>query len=199
MRKPREYLAKEPGDIVEMDTLDVRPLPGLMVKHFTARDTVSRWDVIQASSQATAASATRFVNAVVARMLFPVRAIQIDGGSEFQSVFEEECRRLDIRLFVLPARSPKLNGHVERAHRTHTHTEEFYEVTDTDFDIQSLNQALLKWEKVYNTIRPHQSLNYLTPQKFLELNKSTKEKEKVSGIYWDCCRSTSVSKLKRDA
>ena len=136
MRKPREYLAKEPGDIVEMDTLDVRPLPGLMVKHFTARDTVSRWDVIQAFSQATAASATRFVNAVVARMLFPVRAIQIDGGSEFQSVFEEECRRLDIRLFVLPARSPKLNGHVERAHRTHTHTEEFYEVTDTDFDIQ---------------------------------------------------------------
>jgi len=40
--------------------------------------------------------------------------------------FEAECQRRGIRLFVLPPRSPKLNGHVERAHRTHT--EEFCEV-----------------------------------------------------------------------
>jgi hypothetical protein len=26
VRKPKEYVAKEPGDIVEVDTLDVRPL-----------------------------------------------------------------------------------------------------------------------------------------------------------------------------
>jgi len=31
-----------------------------------------------------------------------------------------------------------------------------------------LNQALLKWEKVYNTIRPHQALGYLTPLEFLK-------------------------------
>jgi len=58
-------------------------------------------------------------------MPFPIRAIQVDGGSEFQDVFEEECQRRGIKLFVLPPRSPKLNGHVERAQRTHT--EEFYE------------------------------------------------------------------------
>jgi transposase InsO family protein len=110
-------------------------------------------------------------------MPFPVKAIQVDGGSEFQSVFEEACCRLGIRLFVLPPRSPKLNGHVERAHRTHT--EEFYEVTEAEFDIRSLNKALLKWEKVYNTIRPHQALKYLTPQQYLELRR----KEKVYGIY----------------
>ncbi len=43
--------------------------------------------------------------------------------------------------------SPKLNGHVERAQRTHT--EEFYEVTEASFEIGELNQALLEWEKVY--------------------------------------------------
>ena len=37
VRKPREYVAKKPGDIVEVDTLDVRPLPGVILKHFTAR------------------------------------------------------------------------------------------------------------------------------------------------------------------
>ena len=57
----------------------------------------------------------------------PVRAIQVDGGSEFQAVFEEACQARGIPLFVLPPRSPKLNECVERAQRTHT--EEFYEVT----------------------------------------------------------------------
>ena len=42
IRKPKEYVAKEPGDIVQVDTLDVRPLPGVDFKQFTARDVVSR-------------------------------------------------------------------------------------------------------------------------------------------------------------
>ena len=181
VRKPKEYIAREAGDIVEVDTLDVRPLPGVSIKHFTARDVISRWDVIEASSRATASSAAHFINSVVERMPFRVKAIQVDGGSEFQNIFEETCQKLGIRLFVLPPRSPKLNGHVERAHRTHT--EEFYEVTDSEFDIQSLNAALRHWEMTYNTIRPHQALCYLTPHKYLMQNYSMNGKEKVYGIY----------------
>lgn len=181
VRKPKEYVARLPGDIVEVDTMDVRPLPGVIIKHFSARDIVSRWDVVEASSRATAPAATRFIASIQARMPFPVRAIQVDGGSEFQSVFEETCQRLGIRLFVLPPRSPKLNGHVERANRTHT--EEFYEVTDSEFDIASLNPALHHWEMVYNTVRPHQALGYLTPHQYLLHNHSINGKEKVYGIY----------------
>ena len=113
-------------------------------------------------------------------MPFPIKAIQVDGGSEFQDAFEEECQRTGMELFVLPPRSPKLNGYVERAQRTHT--EEFYEVTDTSFEIAELNQALLKWEKVYNTVRPHQALGYLTPQEFLKYHQQNKRKEEVSLI-----------------
>ena len=165
IRKPKEYQARFPGGIVQVDTLDVRPLPGVILKHFTARDVVSRWDVIEVYGRATAVTATRFLDAVLARMPFPVKAIQVDGGSEFQAVFEEACQRRGIRLFVLPPRSPKLNGHVERAHRTHT--EEFYEVYDGDLDLTTLNHALRDWEHVYNAVRPHQSLKYLTPKQFL--------------------------------
>lgn len=177
-RKPREYLAKEPGDIVELDVMDIRPLPGVTIKHFTARDVVSRWDVVEAHTRATATAATGFMETLLSRMPFLIRAIQVDGGSEFQSIFEEECRRLGIRLFVLPPHSPKLNGHVERAHRTHT--EEFYEVTDCSFEIAELNQALREWEKVYNSVRPHQSLDYLTPEKFLQRYQENKRRR--SGV-----------------
>jgi transposase InsO family protein len=181
VRKPKEYVAKEPGDIIQVDTMDVRPLPGVIFKHFAARDVVSRWDVIEATRQATAASAAGFIKSILARMPFKVKAIQVDGGSEFQSVFEETCQKHGIRLFVLPPRSPKLNGHVERSNRTHT--EEFYEVTDCEFEIAPLNKALVDWELVYNVIRPHQALGYLTPHQYLKQNYSIDGKEKVYGIY----------------
>lgn len=48
IRKPKGYRIRRPGDLVQVDTLDVRPLPGKVIKQFTARDMVSRWDVIEA-------------------------------------------------------------------------------------------------------------------------------------------------------
>jgi putative transposase len=175
IRKPKDYQVVQPGDLIQLDTLDIRPLPGVVLKHFTARDMISRWDVVGVYSRATASTAAHFLDKLGQRMPFTIRGIQVDGGSEFEAIFEEECRRRNIRLFVLPPRSPKLNGYVERAHRTHT--EEFYEVTDSSFDLADLREQLLKWEQIYNTIRPHQSLGYLTPLKFLEQWKEDNRKE----------------------
>jgi transposase InsO family protein len=105
------------------------------------------------------------LDALADRMPFPVRAISVDNGSEFMADFEAECERRSIRLFVLPPRSPKLNGAVERANRTHT--EEFYEVTDAEPELADLQAALRDWETTYNTIRPHQALGYRTPAEYL--------------------------------
>jgi len=166
IRKPKDYQASVMGDIVQLDTMDLRPLPGVILKHFTAHDVVSRWNVMDVRMSASATTAAQFLETIKQRMPFRIKAIQVDGGSEFQALFEAECQRQGIKLFVLPPRSPKLNGGVERAHRTHT--EEFYEITDSAFDLAEIRHELLKWECVYNTIRPHQALGYLTPQKFLE-------------------------------
>lgn len=158
-------MGRAPGDLVELDTLDVRPLPGVVRKHLTARDCVSRWDVLEVYSQGTAATAPRFLEALEARMPFPIQALQVDGGSEFAAGFEEACQRRGLRLFVLPPRSPKLNGHVERAQRTHT--EEFYECYEGEGELSALRPALRAWEDTYNHVRPHQALGYLTPAEFL--------------------------------
>jgi len=173
LRKPADYAVEKPGDLVQLDTMDLRPAPGVVLKQFTARDVVSRWDVIEVHGRATSTAARLFLDTLQRRLPFPLRALQVDGGSEFAAVFEEACRQRGLRLFVLPPRSPKLNGRVERANRTHT--EEFYELTPCAFSIAELNQELQDWERTYNTVRPHQALAYLTPQEFLAHSSSQRK------------------------
>jgi putative transposase len=113
VRKPGHYMAERPGDLVQVDTLDVRPFPWITLKQFTARDVISKWDVIEARRRATATAAKEFIQTLEQRMPSKLKALQVDGGSEFYSNFDEECQRRKLRLFVLPPKSPKLNGCVE--------------------------------------------------------------------------------------
>ncbi len=165
IRKPADWTVSRPGDLVELDTLDIRPLSTLVWKQFTARDVVSRWDVVELGRRATAAAAADMLDRLAERMPFGVRAISIDNGAEFMAEFEAACQARAIRLFVLPPRSPKLHGAVERANRTHT--EEFYEVTTAEPTLEAFQAELRIWETVYNTIRPHQSLGQRTPAEYL--------------------------------
>ncbi len=78
------------------------------------------------------------------------------------------------KLASSAASTPKLNGSVERANRTHT--EEFYQVTPYSLELTKLNRELRDWERTYNTVRPHQALGYLTPSQFLQqLSSQRKE------------------------
>ena len=173
VRKPFDHAIRAPGDLVELDTKDLQPLPGVRLKQFTARDVVSRWDVVSIHRRATASAARLFLDELLQRMPFPVRGIQVDGGSEFKAAFESECQRRHLPLFVLPPRSPKLNAHVERSNRTHS--EEFLDVYDLPWTVAELNLKLRRWEHIYNHVRPHQALGYLTPREFLDRYRRTKE------------------------
>lgn len=164
-RLPWGWRPTRPGDLVEIDATPIEVLPGLRRVHFTARDVVSRKDVLAAFASQTSTSAARVLREAFGRFGFPVRAIQIDGGSEFKATFETACQELRIRLYVLPPRSPRLNGQVERAHRTHQ--EEFYDLYEIPEALESHNALLREWEEIYNNVRPHQALGYLTPNEFL--------------------------------
>jgi len=164
VRKPKEYQADGPGAIVQVDTAYVSLFAGFSFKHFTACDVFTRWQVLEAHPRATAHAAAGFLHTIVDRMPFPVRAIQVDGGSEFMAQFETACKDLGIKLFVLPPRSPKLNGHVERAQRTHK--EEFYYRLTSATTLAQVNKLLRRWEDIHNTFRPHQALGQITPLAF---------------------------------
>jgi hypothetical protein len=102
LRKPRDYQVREPGDLIQVYTLDIRPLPGVSLKHFTAQDVVSHWNVIRVRSRATAITTTDFLDEIVGRMPFPIKAIQADGSPEFMPAFEVVCSQRHIRLSILP-------------------------------------------------------------------------------------------------
>lgn len=162
-RKPASYQPLRPGDLVQVDTLDLR-LGRDVVKQFTAIDVVSRYASVTVASNATSSLAVRALDAFSC-LPFPVKAVQVDGGSEFMADFEEACQARGIRLFVLPPHSPKLNGRVERLNRTCR--EECYDLTLEDFTVAGLSRAAARWQHRYNTIRPHQALGSLTPLEFL--------------------------------
>ena len=89
----------------------------------------------------------------------------VDGGGEFAAQFAAAGQARGRQLFVLPPRSPKLHGHVERAKRAHT--AEFDEITPTHFALAPWHAGLRPWEHTCNTVRPHPALGYLIPAQFL--------------------------------
>lgn len=163
-RLVKGYTIRAPGDLVQVDTTFLSILKARRV-HFTARDVVSRKDVVCAYDRASSQSAARFLREELPRLGFAIRALQIDGGSEFKAGFEQACQAAGILLFVLPPRSPKLNGHVERAHRTYR--EEFYDLVELPESLAEHNALLRQHEDLYNSVRPHQALGFLTPNEYL--------------------------------
>lgn len=101
---------------------------GRTVKHFDAYDVFAKWTVAKPYARATAANAADFLDKVTAEMPWPIKAVQIDGGAEFMAEFETACRDKNLPLYVLPPRSPKLNGAIERCNGTWRY--EFYATAD---------------------------------------------------------------------
>ena len=166
IRKPPGYRVNAPGDLVQLDTLQIRLESKDRRWQFTACDLISRWDVARAHRRATSFTASLVLEYLERKFPFPVRAIQIDGGSEFKKHFEEACQKRGIKLFETPPRSPKLQAYVERSNRTHR--EEFYEVEDIALRLEDHDHQLEHWNKTYNYIRPHQALDYLTPYEYYQ-------------------------------
>lgn len=160
--------ATQPGDLVQVDHMSVSLGTGKMLKHFQATCPISKITVTEVCTGATSAAAAKFLLKIIEQMPFAVRSIQVDGGSEFMKDFEAACEVEGIALYVLPPRSPKYNGCVERRNATFKY--EFYHQYVGDDGIEAIRTALQAYQRRYNTYRPHQALNQDTPMKYYETN-----------------------------
>ena len=162
----KEYAKMEMGERVQVDHMSVTKNQ-VTVKHFQAWERRSKHIYANVFSNAKASSAKRFLRELVETAPYRILSIQVDGGSEFRAEFEEECKALGLPLDVLPPSSPKYNGGVERGNRTFR--EDFYRDPRVQADsVGALRYDLRKHLEKYNTYRPHQHLNNLTPMEYIK-------------------------------
>ena len=165
-RLPKGRKSQDLGDLIQIDHMSVQ-LPKIGgAKHFNAICPTSKYVVSKTYWQATSHNAENFLHFLIKQMPFPIKSIQVDGGSEFMGDFEKACKKLNIALFVLPPYSPQLNGGVERSNRTYRY--EFYALQDGFKSESDYKNQVQKFTDFYNAVRPHQSLGLLTPCQYLE-------------------------------
>ena len=85
----------------------------------TVVDVVSRMVVVYLCAELTSATAVKAIERAATVFPFPIRCIQTDGGAEFKGEFNKWCAIQyetygTCRQVVIPPRSPKINGAVER-------------------------------------------------------------------------------------
>ena len=164
-RLPKGLKPSRPGELVQIDTLFINLRPDKAIKHFTAYDPVARWTVGRVAGRATAASASALLDKLIAEAPFPISGIQVDGGSEFRAEFEDACQRRNLDLFVLPPKTPQLNGAVERAQGSWRY--EFYGCYDLPHRLDQLQPLVDAFAHRFNHVRPHDALDLKTPAEYL--------------------------------
>ena len=158
--------AEQPGEMIQVDHMSVYSNSSC-IKHFKAVCPVTRFMVCEAYTTASSTAASKFLLKIISDMPFKVSSIQVDGGSEFMKHFESLCQELNLKSLVLPPRSPKYNGKVERCNGITR--EEFYSRYTDVFDIATIRPHLSRYQDKYNTYRPHQAINNLTPMEYIKL------------------------------
>ena len=131
--KPKPYQrADYPGQKLQ---LNVKYVPlycvadGRKYYQFSAKDECSRWTYREMYDEHSTYSARDFLDKLVRRAPFPIRAIQTDNGAEFtnallvtkskhKTLFEQALLDMGIAYHRIRIATPRRNGKVERQHRT---------------------------------------------------------------------------------
>ena len=168
LRKPKELLVKEPGELLEIDTI-VKFVSGLKRYIITAVDTFGRPAFALAYTRANSANTRDFFHKLETVMPFPVRAVQTDNGSEFHLYFRNYLKERQITHYWNYPGRPYRNGHIEKFNRTIQ--EEFVDQNESLLaDPDVFNRKLIDWLLWYNTERPHWSLKLSSPIDYLIKN-----------------------------
>ncbi|KUK79625.1 MAG: putative transposase [Microgenomates bacterium 39_7] len=111
-----------------------------------------------------------FLEEILREISYPIHTIQTDNGSEFKKYFDQAINNLkDTEHIWSFPRNPKANGYVERFNWTVQDEFINYEIDLAENYPQEFDCKLEKWLEFYNNIRPHQSLDYKTPQQAVQL------------------------------
>ena len=166
--RPKEGLpSEEPGGVVQIDTTYYNIGSNRFIYQISAICTHSKLAVAHLFDAPNSKNATYLLKKLLRRAPFKVQSVQTDQGSEFRAGFELTCMGVELPFFVNHPHTPKQNAFIERFNRTIK--DEFLSRDDLPFhDLKAMNRKLDRYIKFFNTQRPHQGINNLTPMEFIQ-------------------------------
>ncbi len=164
-RFPRGLRISEAGDMVQMDTKHIMLPGGRKFYQFTAIDVLSKRKVMRVYPSESSRNGAQFLEECLLGFPFPIKAVQTDNGSTFPKEFDKLCRVKGIPHYFIYPRTPKQNTYVEISHEADKR--EFYQQGNVCSILSVMQRKIKEWEDIWNNVRPHQALNYLTPSEYL--------------------------------
>lgn len=162
------YSPKVPGDLVQMDGV-IAYCYGRRVYILNAIDYVSEKAISIILPSNKSCYTAEVLKTIDKLFGYRVKRVQTDNGSEFMDQFADMMAKLNKTHFYNYVKRPMWNGKVERFNRT------MQEEWLLDPDIQVLiadnwekaNKELRNYINWYNSERPHQSIDYMTPNEYV--------------------------------
>ena len=163
-RFPKGFRIHREGDMVQIDTKHVTLIGGKKIYQFTAIDVLTKRRVLRYYPSLASKNGADFLRHCIARFPFVIKNVQTDNGSEFLKHFDALCVELNLPHYFIYPRTPKENTYVENSHLSDKN--EFYQQGNVGCSIEAMQEKISEWEHVWNYIRPHEALGYLTPEEY---------------------------------
>ena len=163
-RFPHGFKVSCPGDMVQIDTKHIMTTGGRKFYQFTAIDVLSKQRVLRVYSSPSSKNGADFIQECVNNFDFEIKNIQTDNGSEFLKEFDKLCQQSNIPHYFIEPSHPKQNTYVETSHSADER--EFYRQGNVSSLLEVMQLKIIEWQNIWNKIRPHESLNYLTPEAY---------------------------------
>ena len=160
------------GDMILIDTKYIMLPGGKKYYQFTAIDVLSKRRVLRVYPSQSSRNGALFLQECLASFPFPVKAVQTDNGAPFLKEFEKLCKQRGLPHYFIYPRSPKQNSYVEISHGADER--EFYRQGNVHSLLPVMQKKIGEWEYVWNNVRPHAALNYLTPVEYLDRFKQSR-------------------------
>lgn len=154
-----------PGDMIQMDTKHIVLSGGRRFYQFTAIDVLTKTKIMSVYPSESSKNGKDFLEHCLNTFPFSIKSVQSDNGAPFQKEFQGSCQEKSLTHYFIYPRCPKQNSYVEISQGADKR--EFYQQGNVCSDLEAMRQRIKKWEYVWNNIRPHQALNYLTPNEYL--------------------------------
>jgi transposase InsO family protein len=163
LRKPSDLAVTKPGDLVEVD---VKHLPNVSAKRyaFVAVDVVSKQVAVHVGSTISSSQGALAWKKAVHQLGLPKAALT-DNGSENLGAFAKLLATQPLDHYFARPKTPKDKPHVERF--IGSLERECLQWGGVAIDLSDQQEIINQWLIKYHDYRPHQALDYLTPNEYL--------------------------------